>query len=102
MKERLRLTSRNIFNVTNDFSLESQVKRATQNQGVDVVLTSHGTESTHDAWSCLASYGRFVDIGHRAHRAGVRLDASGFESGSSYTVFDLEKLFWDRPVAFKR
>lgn len=80
---------------------------ATNPRGVDVIINSLVGDLMHDGWqSCLADFGRFVEIGKRELLDAGRLDMSAFLRNAPFTAFDLLELFhtkdsfqraiWDR------
>jgi acyl transferase domain-containing protein len=60
------------------------VRRHTDGRGVDVVLNSLGGDLLLAGLSCLAPYGRFLELGVRDIHAGRLLDLSYFGSAISF------------------
>jgi NADPH:quinone reductase-like Zn-dependent oxidoreductase len=97
-----------IFN-SRDASFVSGIMEATKGRGVDVVINSLVGDLMHDSWSCLAEFGRFVEIGKRELIDAGKLDMRVFLRNSTFTAFDLSELFyaedpfnrstWDRLMA---
>lgn len=58
------------------------VKRLTNSRGVDVVLDSLAGVALHETFECLASLGRFIEIGKRDILAYSRLDMAMFNKAS--------------------
>jgi NADPH:quinone reductase-like Zn-dependent oxidoreductase len=90
-----------------DASFVQGIMEATNHRGVDVILNSLVGDLMHDGWeSCLADFGRFVEIGKRELLDAGRLDMRVFLRGCTFTAFDLSELFhskdpyqraiWDR------
>ncbi|KAI1658690.1 KR domain-containing protein [Daldinia decipiens] len=48
----------------------------------------------HASWNCVASFGRFVEIGKRELIDAGRLDMSIFLRNTTFTAFDLSDLFY--------
>ncbi|KAL3443841.1 KR domain-containing protein [Aspergillus insuetus] len=68
------------------------IRAATNGHGVDVVLNSLVGELLHESWrSCLADWGRFVEIGKRDIIDHGRLDMGCFARGTTFTAFDLKR-----------
>ncbi|MCJ1468405.1 hypothetical protein MMC07_007033 [Pseudocyphellaria aurata] len=93
-----------------DASFVQGVIAATSRRGVDVIINSLIGDLMHDGWqSCLADFGRFVEIGKRELVDAGRLDMRAFLRNTTFTAFDLSNLFhakdpvqratWDRLMA---
>lgn len=106
---KLGIPETHVFNLT-DSSFVSQVMKATDGKGIDVIINSSASDVLHDSLRCLAEFGRFVNVssGRELEDAG-RLDASIFRRSATFTAFDRMDLFyakdpnhkpvWDRLVA---
>lgn len=80
-----------------DSSFVQGVMDATDRRGVDVVINSLVGDLLHDSWqSCLADYGRFVEIGKRELVDAGRLDMRAFLRNVTFTAFDLSELCYAR------
>ena len=90
-----------------DASFVQGIMAATSRRGVDVIINSLVGDLMHDGWqSCLADFGRFVEIGKRELLDAGRLDMRVFLRNATFTAFDLSELFhakdpfqrsiWDR------
>ncbi|TGJ85565.1 hypothetical protein E0Z10_g3197 [Xylaria hypoxylon] len=99
----------NIYS-SRDASFVQGIRDATRGRGVDVIINSLVGDLMHDTWeSCLADFGRFVEIGKRELVDAGRLDLRVFLRGATFTAFDLSELFyasdpfhraiWDRLLA---
>jgi NADPH:quinone reductase-like Zn-dependent oxidoreductase len=53
-----------IFN-SRDLSFVQGIRRATNDGGVDVILNSLAGEALRESWSCLAWFGRFIELGKK-------------------------------------
>ncbi|KAK1983490.1 hypothetical protein LZ30DRAFT_588193 [Colletotrichum cereale] len=62
LKETYNLTDDCIFDSRSP-SFEKEIKLATNGRGVDVVLNSLGGDLLEHSWDCIATFGRFVEIG---------------------------------------
>lgn len=92
-----------------DASFVQGILAATGRRGVDVIINSLVGDLMHDGWqSCLADFGRFVEIGKRELLDAGRLDMRAFLRNATFTAFDLSELFhaknpfqravWDRLI----
>ncbi|KAJ5833847.1 hypothetical protein N7474_002158 [Penicillium riverlandense] len=85
-----------------DVSFGRGIKRATNNQGVDVVLNSLAGDLLRETWECLAPFGRFVEIGKADITKNTRLDMLPFEYNVTFSSVDLTKVAQYRPKLMKR
>lgn len=96
------------FNIPRDRILHSRddsfvedLKRATDGKGVDLILNSLSGELLHATWSCVAEFGRMVEIGKRDLLGGGKLDMYTFLANRSYSCVDIDQL-WKKPTVLKR
>ncbi|KAL9010176.1 MAG: hypothetical protein Q9173_004864 [Seirophora scorigena] len=89
-----------IFNSRND-SFLTDVKRATNGRGVDVVLNSLSGELLHASWKCVAEYGKMLEIGKRDFIGRGLLSMELFEANRAFFGIDLARLGVERPEACK-
>ncbi|KAK7545386.1 beta-ketoacyl synthase domain-containing protein [Phyllosticta citricarpa] len=85
-----------------DTSFAKGVMRATNGQGVDVVLNSLAGEALRKSWHCLAKFGRFLEIGKADLFANTGLDMKPFLDNKSYigvNLLDFENNPTPRAVA---
>jgi NADPH:quinone reductase-like Zn-dependent oxidoreductase len=85
-----------------DTSFASQIKTATKGQGVDVVLNSLAGDALLATWQCLASFGRFVEIGKRDIVSNTRLEMAPFAKNVTFSSVDLIVVVSERPLLMKR
>ena len=76
--------------------------RITNNRGVDVILNSLAGDSLVASWECLASYGRFVEIGKKDIHSHMKLPMYHFRKNVSFGHVDLDPFHRERPVAFRK
>ncbi|MGO4614967.1 SDR family NAD(P)-dependent oxidoreductase [Nocardia sp. 2YAB30] len=76
-----------------------KILTATDGAGVDVVLNSIAGETASRGISCLAPYGRFVELGKRDLLQDSKLGLRPFLRNLAYFSFDLRQLLVDRPAA---
>lgn len=74
-----------------------QVREATNQMGIDVVLNSLGGELLRVSWESLAKFGRFVEIGRRDIDRNSRLDMGTFSKSITFASVDLEMLREEKP-----
>ncbi|KAK8024082.1 polyketide synthase [Apiospora rasikravindrae] len=82
-----------IFN-SRDASFVEGIRAATGGRGVDVVVNSLVGDLMHASWGCIASFGRFVEIGKRELINAGKLDMHAFLKNSTFTAFDLSEFFY--------
>ncbi|KAF3392979.1 Compactin diketide synthase mokB [Talaromyces pinophilus] len=85
-----------------DNSFGPAVRRATDNEGVDVVLNSLAGDLLRESWDCLAPFGRFIEIGKADITKNSRLEMSKFEHNVTFASIDLTKVAKFRPKLMKR
>jgi acyl transferase domain-containing protein/NADPH:quinone reductase-like Zn-dependent oxidoreductase/SAM-dependent methyltransferase len=81
-----------------DTSFAKGIMRMTENRGVDVVLNSLAGDGLAASWACMASFGRFVEIGKRDIHAHSRLDMFYFAKNVSFTAVDVFGMTKERPA----
>ncbi|KAI1824887.1 reducing type I polyketide synthase 10 [Xylaria intraflava] len=74
-------------------SFREEVLKATGGRGVDVVLNSLTGDQLHATWSCIADFGRFVEIGKVDLSNAGRLEMYQFLKNATFTAFDLGGLY---------
>ena len=92
LKTKFSLTDEMIFS-SHDSSFVDGVLKATNGRGCDVALNSLAGELLHVTWSCMAPFGRFVEIGKRDIHENVKLDMDPFRRNTTYASVDLITLF---------
>lgn len=78
------------------------IMRMTRDRGVDVILNSLAGDSLVASWECLASYGRFVEIGKKDIHSHMKLPMYHFRKNVSFGHVDLDPFHRERPVAFRK
>jgi NADPH:quinone reductase-like Zn-dependent oxidoreductase len=78
------------------------VRRATNGQGVDVILNSITGDGLRESWTCLSKFGRFIEIGRREQGSKTRLEMNNVDSNASFISVDLLALVAERPKVVKR
>ncbi|KAJ5166627.1 type I iterative polyketide synthase [Penicillium canariense] len=85
-----------------DSSFGRGIRRATNNEGVDVVVNSLAGDLLRETWECLAPFGRFIEIGKADITKNTRLDMLPFEYNITFASVDLTKVAARRPKLMKR
>jgi acyl transferase domain-containing protein/NADPH:quinone reductase-like Zn-dependent oxidoreductase len=85
-----------------DTSFAGQIQSATGGRGVDVVLNSLAGDALLATWQCLASFGRFVEIGKRDIVTNTRLEMAPFAKNVTFSSVDLVVVLAERPRLMRR
>lgn len=83
-------------------SFAKGIRRATNGQGIDLVLNSLAGDSLRETWDSLAHFGRFIEIGKRDIVGNSRLEMSRFEHNATYASVDMTVVAAERPKIMKR
>ncbi|KAI6710692.1 hypothetical protein PZA11_006639 [Diplocarpon coronariae] len=83
-------------------SFAKAIRRATNGQGVDVVLNSLAGDALRETWDSLAHFGRFIEIGKRDITCNSRLEMARFEHNAMFASVDLTVVAAERPKIMKR
>lgn len=83
-------------------SFAKAIHRATNGQGVDVVLNSLAGDALRETWDSLAHFGRFIEIGKRDITGNSRLEMARFEHNAMFASVDLTVVAAERPKIMKR
>lgn len=82
-----------------DIKFVAGIRRATKGRGVDVVLNTMTGEALQATFSCVAPFGRFVDLNVRSRD---RLEMAPFERNVSFSSVDMTLLYNQRPKLASR
>lgn len=77
-------------------SFAEEIMELTNGRGVDVVLNALAGKAIAKGVSCLAPYGRFVEIGKRDIYQNSKLGLSAFRKNLSFSAIDLGRLMMER------
>lgn len=72
-----------------DNSFAKHIMAATQKKGVDVILNSLSGRLLQETWNCIATFGRFVEIGKRDLEQNSSLKMAPFTRAASFFAVDL-------------
>ncbi|UQC84889.1 beta-ketoacyl synthase domain-containing protein [Colletotrichum lupini] len=79
------------------------VRRATNDEGVDVVLnTLPGADALRESWACLSRFGCLVDVRRKDGSRATRLDMGQSDSNASFLSVDIFGLAAERPKIMER
>ncbi|XP_075725722.1 fatty acid synthase-like isoform X2 [Rhipicephalus microplus] len=92
------LKDRNIAN-SRDLSFEENVMNETEGHGVHLVLNSLSNEKLQASVRCLATHGRFVEIGKFDLFENMNLGMSEFLQNVNFHGIMLDSLWKDDPIA---
>ncbi|KAF9885185.1 hypothetical protein FE257_000636 [Aspergillus nanangensis] len=96
LKENYGIPGSQIF-FSRDLSFADGVMLATKGRGVDVVLNSIAGDTMRASVECLASFGRFIEIGKRDAMKNSLLELSAFDKNLSFSSVDLDMVARERP-----
>lgn len=101
LMQRYNIREDHIF-YSRDTSFGNEIRNATSNEGVDVVLNSLAGDLLRETWECIAPFGRFIEIGKADITKNSRLDMLKFEENVTFSSVDLTKVAKFRPHLMKR
>ncbi len=81
---------------------DGDIRQATQGRGVDVVLNSLAGEALERSLSCLAPFGRFIELGKRDLYENSLVALRAMRQNVSLHVVDVDQLMAHRPDAAER
>ncbi|ROV97002.1 hypothetical protein VSDG_04049 [Cytospora chrysosperma] len=80
-----------------DTSFGPAIREATAGSGVDIVLNSLAGDLLRESWSCVAHFGRFIEIGKRDITSNTRLEMAKFNDNATFSSVDLTLLASEKP-----
>ena len=89
LTEELGIPSDHVFN-SRDLSFTKGVLRLTHGRGVDVVLNSLSGEALRKTWECIATYGRFIEVGKKDILGNSGLDMKPFLTNATFASVNAE------------
>lgn len=69
----------------------TELMKATNGRGVDVILNSLTGDMLHESWRCIAENGNFIEIGKKDMLDRNLLSMEPFDRNASYRAFDLSR-----------
>ncbi|KAH8195328.1 hypothetical protein TruAng_010496 [Truncatella angustata] len=87
-----------------DGVVSEHLEKLTDGHGADVVFSASSVdaEAAHEAWRCIARFGRFLDGGRKDNLTRSVLDGIPVQRGASYLPFDILDLYEARPEILSR
>ena len=92
--EKRGLSAEHIFRSRDTF-FASEVMRATQGRGVNVVINHLGGEVQSASWDCVGPYGHLIQVGHQTSTGSIPLSDLGRQA--AFVYFDSVVWARDRP-----
>lgn len=96
LMEEYGIPEKHIFDSRN-LTFAEGIKRLTKGRGVDVIINSLPGEALMASWDCIASYGRFVEIGKKDIATNSNLSMSAFDRNAAFIGFDMSTFTKERP-----
>jgi NADPH:quinone reductase-like Zn-dependent oxidoreductase len=93
---------RNRIFTSRDTSFVNDIMRETNGDGVDLALNSLSGELLHATWSCIAEFGKMIEISKRDLMGSAKLDMTPFLANRSYCCVDLDQICRKRSRVTKR
>ena len=85
-----------ILNSRDRFTAKKLLEQ-TGGKGIDVILCSSRGDLMHEYWRCIATCGRFVEIGRTEVLDNGNLSLDVFRRNATFTSFDLEVMSLNKP-----
>lgn len=101
LMENFGLPRNRIFN-SRDISFVNDIMRETNGGGVDLALNSLSGELLHATWTCIAEFGKMIEISKRDLMGSGKLDMGPFLANRSYCCVDLDQICRKRSKITKR
>ncbi|KAM0326970.1 hypothetical protein ACHAQA_006091 [Verticillium albo-atrum] len=98
MMDRYGIPEDRIFS-SRDTGFERGIMRATEGRGIDVVFNSLSSNLLRATWACIASFGRFIELGKRDFAVNSRLEMAKFAKNVTFAAVDLAAVIQERPEA---
>ena len=74
-----------------------EIMNLTGGKGVDVVINSLAGDALRESWRCLATFGRFIELGKKDAVENSRLDMGPFERSASFISVGWDHFGRSRP-----
>ena len=81
-------------------SIHDDIMKATEGHGVDMVLNSLTGSMLSQSFTCLAPFGRFLEIGKTDIYRNRRLGLEQFGQNRSFFVIDIDRLGGQKPLLY--
>ncbi|KAL9093844.1 MAG: hypothetical protein Q9165_003767 [Trypethelium subeluteriae] len=80
-----------------DESFAADVMRMTKQKGVDVIFNSVSGDLLRRTFECIASFGRFIELGKKDFAVNSRLEMRSFARNVTFSAVDLVTLLAGKP-----
>lgn len=90
-----------IFN-SRSTAFAEKIMHMTQGRGVDIILNSLSDERLVASWECIASFGRFIEIGKKDIHSHAKLSMFPFARNVSFCAVDLAAMARERPLVLRK
>tara|TARA_R100000027_G_scaffold7932_4_gene6004 strand:- start:27724 stop:33774 length:6051 start_codon:yes stop_codon:yes gene_type:complete len=84
-----------------DLSFSEGIRKATNGEGVDVVLSALAGPAQHESLSLLRSGGRFIEVGKKDIIENSGLPLRSFNRNILFASVDIDRLILERPILIK-
>ncbi|KAL8730919.1 MAG: hypothetical protein Q9181_004491 [Wetmoreana brouardii] len=81
-----------------DLSFAKGINRVTEGQGVDVIVNTFTGEGLRQTWSCVAPFGRFVELGKKDISANSGLEMKHFSANASFSYVNVQDICRTAPA----
>ena len=94
--EQFKLQEDQIFSIQ-DNSFAKNIIKATNGNGVDVILNTASGEALRLSWECIAPFGRFVELASQNVSSNTRLEMGRFAKNVTLSAIDIHQFMTERP-----
>jgi emericellamide synthase (highly reducing iterative type I polyketide synthase) len=95
--QRFRIPEENIYS-SRSLSFGSGIRRQTDGKGVDVIINSLSGDAARESQTCLAQFGRFIEVGKKDLLSNARMETRYLEKNSVFAAVDLTMVALHRPL----
>ena len=88
LMDKYKIPESNIFS-SRDTKFARGIMNITNGKGVDVIMNSLSGEALRETWTCIAPFGRFIELGKRDFTINSRLEMRHFERNVSFIGLDV-------------
>ncbi|KAL8810423.1 MAG: hypothetical protein Q9200_002591 [Gallowayella weberi] len=91
LMERYGIEDEHIFS-SRDFEFTKGIQRITNGQGVDVIINTFTGEALRQTWTCIAPFGRFVQLGNQGALSSDGLEMRPSSANTSFSMVNIQEL----------
>lgn len=88
--------------MSQDKTTTKKILEHTGGQGVDMIFSDSHTDLVQEYWRCIASFGRFVEIGRSEVSNNEQIDTKTIFRNSVLICYDMETLSNEKPATVAR